>query len=370
MKKRIFAFLLTAVLLLSLLPTAAMAGNVVSISDAAEYKKDNLSGGYLTFYAGVSTFRLEGTALQDLYYDPTVKYYVFRADGIEVTADKNAFYDFNITGAQFTIGRRSFNVSYIYGDKTVAQTTAKMPVSYTVASDSSSALLTGKFSSGYAQAVDNSAGKLTFRTDKLGAFTVEDFRFDDVKDSGKWYYNYVNAAGAYGILSGVDGKNFQPNVRITRAELAAMIVKATQDVVSYRIDDSIAFSDVPEQKWYHDYIIQCASLGIMSGVGDGSFSPENSASRQEIATVVARLLTLIGSYGNEPLPTALDPAELSALYADADTISSYARSPVLLCYQLGIMRGDNTGFRPKDNVLRCECAKIFRLISRELNKLR
>ena len=152
-----------------------------------------------------------------------------------------------------------------------------------------------------------------------------------------------------------------------------MIVKATQDIVSYRIDPTLSFSDVPEGKWYYEYVMKCAALGIVDGVGDGKYNPLAGATREEIATVIARLIKIIGKYGNEPLPeinSQTVQAELAAIYSDAGSIHNYARESVMFCYKLGIMQGDSEGFRARSKTVRSECAKIFYLINRELSDIK
>ena len=203
------------------------------------------------------------------------------------------------------------------------------------------------------------AGEMVFYTKILGSFEIKTHEFSDVTDPKTWYYKYVNGCGALGILSGMGDGSFMPQKTVTRAELAVMIVKATSHIISYRIDDKISFSDVQKGKWYYEYIMKCASVGIISGRGDGVFAPNDNATREEIASLTARVIKIAGSYNGNALPTIENTDELATLYPDGASVSKYARADVILCNKLSVMVGDKTGFRPKANTTRAECAKIF-----------
>ena len=49
------------------------------------------------------------------------------------------------------------------------------------------------------------------------------------------------------------------------------------------------YPDVSEKAWYEKYIDYVTDLGLMEGYEDGTFHPDNPATRAELATVVARL---------------------------------------------------------------------------------
>ena len=370
--KKFLSLIVAAVTALSLPVFAFSAGNTFSIHDAQTYAEDNLRDGFLYFDFGNMTYEIDGAALKDFYYNSSIKYYVFVSNGVTVRADKNGFYDFDIKSVSFCLSERAFDVTYYYNSGTQKKLTeANVPIRYTLEYPETNPRTTASFDGVPVAAESNEGGVLVFNSEKVGAFEVINFEFADVAEPSRWYYEYVNAAGALGILDGMDGINFEPKSNVTRAQLAAMIVKATENIVSYRIDESLSFSDVPEGKWYYEYVMKCAALGIVNGVGDGKYNPLAGATREEIATVIARLLKVVGSYGNTPLPEVdASGPELSQYYTDAGSIHNYARESVLLCYKLGIMQGDSEGFRPRSKTVRSECAKIFYLINREMSNIK
>lgn len=373
MKKRVFAFLTALITALSIQTFAVGAQNTCEVSDAQAYISDNLKNGYLSF-PGSITYVISGEAMREFYYNSDIKYYVFGTNDISVRADKNGFFDFDLKKVSFCTSASAFDVIYYYNSGAEKRLlSVNIPVRYELSLPQTSSRTTASFNGATVKALSNDGGRLVFETENVGAFSVVEFEFDDVREPFRWFYNHVNSAGALGILDGMDGRNFEPRANVTRAQLAAMIVKATQDIISYRIDPSLSFKDVPQGKWYYDYVMKCAALGIVDGVGDGMYNPLAGATREEIATVIARLLKLIGKYGENPLPDIDAPsagAELAGLYIDSGSIHNYARESVLLCYKLGIMQGDSEGFRARSKTVRAECAKIFYLINRELSTIK
>lgn len=59
-----------------------------------------------------------------------------------------------------------------------------------------------------------------------------------------------------------------------------------------------AFSDVPNNKWYTDAVMYCAENGYVSGYSDGSFKPNNTITRAELAAVMNKMLGLNSAANN------------------------------------------------------------------------
>lgn len=374
MRKKIFFIIAAVITALSIPVFASAQGNTMTISDAQAYISSNLSHGYLSFESDNITYEIEISALKDFYYNSDIKYYLFKSNGITVRADKNGFFDFDLNKVTFSASTSGFNVIYYYnnGSQKVLEE-SNMPVLYTIDYPQANSRTAVRFGDRLATVLNNENGTVVFETNFVGGFSVIDFEFNDVKDPAKWYYNYVNSAGALGIMDGMGENNYEPKTNVTRAQLAAMIVKSTEDIISYRIDPKYSFTDVQEGKWYYEYVMKCASLGIVDGVGDGMYNPLAGATREEIATVIARFIKLIGSYGNTDLPvidTSAMDAELAELYIDSSSIHNYAKESVLICNKLGIMQGDSEGFRARSKIVRSECAKIFYLINRQISELK
>lgn len=315
----------------------------------------------------IATFVMTKEELDANYNNSQLKYYTFAVDGLSVRTDKNSFYDFNLKSVTFVITQNSFGVTFMYDDNTIKSLdSTRLDNVYTVTSDILSERSVAVFGDDVVNVDNAKKGEIVFTTRKIGGFHVKEHTFTDVSDPKMWYYKYVNSCAALGILSGMGDGTFAPQKTVTRAELAVMIVKATSHIISFRIDDKISFTDVQKGKWYYDYVMKCASVGIIFGKGDGKFAPNDNATREEIAALTARVIKIAGSFGGKELPQITNVDELKTLYPDGTTVSKYARADVILCNKLSVMVGDKTGFRPKANTTRAECAKIFYDIKKSL----
>lgn len=368
MIKRITAIILSLVIMLSIPVFAYADGINVTVNNAATHKAENLSGNSLAFNAIISgatsvKFIIEGAALSSFYNDSDIRYYNFTFNKLNVRADKNNFYDFNLNRAEFELTERSFTVKYYYNDSSSKLlSTLNLPIRYTLTGANFTTHTVAKFANKTVNCIESTAEKFSFETDMTGVFTPIKFEFSDVKNQKAWYYRYVNESGAYGLVSGTGDGLFSPDNKVTRAEIATMIVNATKHIISYREDASIKFNDVADTAWYKPYVIKCATMGIMNGIGEGNFAPNKYATREEIATVAANLTKLIGSFDSKPIPTVnKDTAkkDLAAMYTDAKEVSDWATEFVIICNKLGIMVGSDNMFSAKREVNRAESSKIF-----------
>lgn len=119
--------------------------------------------------------------------------------------------------------------------------------------------------------------------------------FKDVKD-GAWYKSYVDIASSHGIIKGSNGE-FNPNGEITREAMATMVVRAMK-LVNPKDDYSksdITFNDKTKvSTWAFDEVGIVTNKGLINGIGNNSFAPQNNMSRAEAAVVVYRLLGKLG----------------------------------------------------------------------------
>lgn len=121
-------------------------------------------------------------------------------------------------------------------------------------------------------------------TEQIEADKTYSSTFNDVaKDC--WAANYIGYMQQFGIVTGYEDGSFRPDVPVTRAEFAAIasrFEKLTQG--------SASFTDVPDTHWAVKYINFAATRGWVTGYEDGTFKPEHSITRAEVAAVTCRLL--------------------------------------------------------------------------------
>ena len=114
----------------------------------------------------------------------------------------------------------------------------------------------------------------------------ENSGFPDVK-SGVWYNHAVAVLHKMGIILGDDNGNFNPDQNITRAEVAAMVVRFYEVAEGTVLNNR--FTDVETTKWYAEAVLLADYYGLMQGDGD-TFKPEDLLTRAEAMTVFNRLL--------------------------------------------------------------------------------
>ena len=109
--------------------------------------------------------------------------------------------------------------------------------------------------------------------------------FDDVP-ANAWYTKAVNTLASLDIISGVGDNKFEPERSITRAEFTAMAMKFA---VGGEEGENI-FSDVDENDWFYDAVVNSIQYGWIHGYGDGTFRPNNPITRAEVTAIVNNML--------------------------------------------------------------------------------
>ena len=106
--------------------------------------------------------------------------------------------------------------------------------------------------------------------------------FRDVA-SGTWYNTYVATLNNAGVITDSANGYFRPNDAITRAELAAMLAAFTDTTRAANY-----FNDVTANYWAANAIAVCAKLGWITGYPDGSFRPDKNVTRAELMAMINR----------------------------------------------------------------------------------
>ncbi|MBQ7901316.1 MAG: S-layer homology domain-containing protein [Clostridia bacterium] len=170
-------------------------------------------------------------------------------------------------------------------------------------------------------------------------------------DTNHWAYAYVNKLKQSNVVSGYENGMFYPDRHVTREEFVKMIISATG---LYNSSAACNFSDVQGGAWYYQYIASAVQSDIVSGISDSEFGLGQNITREDTAVIAARILSRFSKY----------PADTSAKdFADADSISSYAKESVDALAELNIISGyEDNSFRPKSNLTRAQAAKIISMI--------
>lgn len=173
-------------------------------------------------------------------------------------------------------------------------------------------------------------------------------RAADMSDiTGHWAAQFITQATDAGIVKGYPDGTFKPENSITRAEFVTMLARCPESnatVVSQAYDIQ-NFRDV-KGHWAVQYLAGAVKDGVLNGFEDGTLRPDDTITREQVATILSR-----------KTPNAQKAFELP--YVDSHYISLWAWDGVRMMYQVGVMKGDDKGFRPQDNLTRAEAAKVL-----------
>ena len=171
--------------------------------------------------------------------------------------------------------------------------------------------------------------------------------FSDLAE-GQWYTEPVLQMADLGVVNGMPDGTFRPEGTVTRAQVANMLYKLSGGVpVNYLM----TFSDVAEGQWYTEAVRWAASEGIVTG-SEGKFRPDDAVTRQDLAVMLVR-------YQEKVVKTALPEVAEAPAFADNADIASYAAEAVYLLQKAGIVSGDNGKFLPTATATRGALCKML-----------
>ncbi|WP_248929386.1 S8 family serine peptidase [Paenibacillus hamazuiensis] len=107
---------------------------------------------------------------------------------------------------------------------------------------------------------------------------------------GHWAANDIVQAAQRGIIDGYGGYLFLPDKTITRAEAAAIIVRAFK----LAKERAVRYTDLKFSHWAYSFVAKAAQAGIVDGYPDGSFAPDQPVTRMEMTAMVARAMKITG----------------------------------------------------------------------------
>ena len=172
--------------------------------------------------------------------------------------------------------------------------------------------------------------------------------FTDVPE-GHWAGEAIDTLVAMGILSGMGDGTFAPDAQTTRAQFLRMI----NNSLSFTAKSETVFEDVASGAWYADDIAIADAAGFLSLAGDhgGLADPEGVIDRQTVAAIAARAVEIKGY----PVAPA-DGTELS----DISEAEEWAQDAIASLVDIGIIKGfEDATFRPTEALTRAQSAVII-----------
>lgn len=172
--------------------------------------------------------------------------------------------------------------------------------------------------------------------------------FDDL--SGHWAKADIELLASKLVIKGMTERNFVPENQITRAEFAALVVSG----LGLTESSSGEFTDVKASDWYSGAVGAAVKAGLVEGFEDGTFSPNANITREQMAVMIARAMTLAGN-------SAIADAKGLQAFEDEKAINGWAKDSVARALNAGIMNGiTNSSFVPGDKATRAQAAVIMK----------
>lgn len=137
--------------------------------------------------------------------------------------------------------------------------------------------------------------------------------FIDLDKASSWAIQSIREAQRVGIFTGDDSGEFRPKNQITRQEIAALLVRVLK--LKTITPSKPSFTDVEPKHWAYTYIETVYKAGYMNGVGFGLFQPEKRVTREELATLLVRSLK-VNVKGKGAKLTVKDKDQISAWARD------------------------------------------------------
>ena len=173
---------------------------------------------------------------------------------------------------------------------------------------------------------------------------------DDIAEDSE-YADAVKYVLDNGIMTGVSENTFAPEEKLNRAMAVTAIWRAEGwGIVNY----ALGFGDVASDSWYTEAIRWAASAGIINGYSDKQFAPNDIISREQLATIMWRY----AKYKDTDVSIGENTNILS--YEDFFSVSKYAVPAFQWTCGSGIMSGNTTSaLAPNEPVNRIAFASVL-----------
>ena len=175
--------------------------------------------------------------------------------------------------------------------------------------------------------------------------------FVDVPEDA-WYYDAVRYVNEKGLMAGTSANTFAPGLTTTRGMIVTILYRLEG---SPNIENEIwgyPFKDVDANAYYATAVYWARMNGIVAGYSDELFGPNDTITREQMATILYRYAQYKG-YGTEA------KADLSK-YTDAAQVGSYAVDAIRWANAEGLVNGTSaTTLTPKGSATRAQAAVIL-----------
>ena len=172
--------------------------------------------------------------------------------------------------------------------------------------------------------------------------------FEDVQEND-WFVDSVYHAVNKGWFRGTSKTAFSPYGNTTRGMIATVLWRMEKEPTA---SVTSIFEDVASGAYYAAGVNWAQESGIVGGYGNGKFGPDDNITREQMASILYRYAQFKG-YNVSKHSTLTE-------FADADTISDYAKSPMAWAVENNLISGKGNGILdPRGKATRAEVATII-----------
>lgn len=168
--------------------------------------------------------------------------------------------------------------------------------------------------------------------------------FTDISNY-RWAQDAIISLKSKGIISGVSETEFAPQNNIKRGDFILILMRMLK--IENEVDGN--FADVAEGSYYYDAIAKAKAAGIATGDGE-NFMPESTITRQDLITLAYRAFANLGYIEKKEDTSVLDS------FIDKELIDEYAVGAMASMVNAGIIQGADGLVNPKGNATRAEVA--------------
>lgn len=181
---------------------------------------------------------------------------------------------------------------------------------------------------------------------QVGNLFVE---FSDTKEH--WARQYIGELAARGVINGMGDNLYVPEGKLTRAQFLALLAKS-MDGLNVTEAPASQFVDVPKDEWYYNYVNWGFANGIVNGVSETEFAPNDNITREQMCVMLCKFAVSRG--------IQLEQTGDTVSFSDQGSISFWALDYVMTVAGAGLINGQPEGnFEPQGLATRAQAAKVI-----------
>lgn len=171
-------------------------------------------------------------------------------------------------------------------------------------------------------------------------------KFTDVP-STHWAAQYINPLAEKGVIKGTSATTFSPEAKVTRGQFASLLVRT----LGLTAKSTAPFKDVSGD--LAKEVAAAYEAGLVKGVSATKFNPAAPISRADMVTMLVRAYEKKNGSVTVTGKTS---------FTDIGSVSAEAKTAIQKAYELEIVNGYGTVFKPANTAVRAEAAKVIYLL--------